>query len=126
MFISGGRTGKMRMFNSLRRGVRWTVLVLFAGTLLSTVPQAQASNYYIDPNYSGANGAPYTSPGGTAYSAAYNNIDAALSSSGGVPSGSSASSPNYLYFAPGTYNVGSTSLSYSKNNVDFVGLTGNP
>lgn len=81
---------------------------------------AVAGNYYIDPNYSGPNGAPYG-----IYTAAYNNIAAALGSSG-VPAGTSPSSPNYLYFAPGTYNVGTTSLSYSKANVDLVGLTGNP
>ena len=81
---------------------------------------ARASIYYIDPNYAGTNGAPYGS-----YTAAYNSIAAALGSSG-VPAGASASNPNYLYFAPGTYNVGTASLAYSKANVDLVGITGNP
>jgi pectin methylesterase-like acyl-CoA thioesterase len=43
-----------------------------------------------------------------------------------MPSGSSATAPNYLYFAAGTYNVGTTSLAVSQKNIDLVGLTGNP
>lgn len=90
---------------------------------------AQASNYYVDPNYGGVNGAPYDG-----YAAAYNTIAAALGAVAGVngvPAGASASSPNYLFFAPGTYNTTAgmatpASLSYSKANVDLVGLTGNP
>ncbi|HWB54891.1 MAG TPA: pectinesterase family protein [Tepidisphaeraceae bacterium] len=81
--------------------------------------QARGANYYVDPSYAGTNGAPY----GT-YTAAYNSVAAALGSSG-VPSGASATNPNFIYFAPGTYNVGTSSLSYSKSNVDLVGLTGN-
>jgi len=108
-------------WNPICRGV---IVLIFA--LLSVNHNVFGANYYIDPNYSGTNGAAYTAPNGTVYTAAYNNIDSALSSSGGVPSGGSATSPNYLYFAPGTYNVGTSSLSYSKNNVDFVGITGNP
>ena len=103
------------------------VVAIFSLSLLPFLnPTARAGNYYIDPNYSGVSGAPYTSPGGISFTAAYSNIAAALSSTGGVPSGTSPTSPNYLYFAPGTYNVGSSSLSYSKSDVDFVGLTGNP
>jgi pectin methylesterase-like acyl-CoA thioesterase len=100
---------------------------------------AKAANYYIDPNYSGTEGAAYTSPvTGVTYTAAFNNIVAALdgttSISGKVPSGS-AGSPNILYFAPGVYNTAYTagnpslspgiSLQYSQNYVSFVGLTGN-
>jgi len=97
-------------------------LICFAAAMsLLADPTAKASIYYIDPNYAGVNGAAYGN-----YAGAYNNIDAALASSGGVPAGASASNPNYLYFAPGTYNVGTASLSYSKANVDLVGLTGNP
>jgi len=83
---------------------------------------ALAGNYYVDPNYAGTNGAPYLG-----YTAAYNSVTAALGSSG-VPSGASASSPNTLYFAPGVYNTAATtgvSLSYSKNNVNLIGLDGN-
>ncbi|HEY1683346.1 MAG TPA: pectinesterase family protein [Tepidisphaeraceae bacterium] len=84
---------------------------------LAIASQARAATYYVDPNYTGTNGAAYGS-----YTAAYSSVAAAL---GAVPSGASATNPNYVYFAPGTYNVGSTTLSYSKSNVDLVGLSGN-
>jgi pectinesterase len=98
-------------------------LVLLLGL---AAPLAHAGNYLVDGNYSGTNGAAYTNPDGITFTAAYNNVAAALASTGGVPSGSSPTSPNNIYFAPGTYNVGTTSLSYSKNNVALIGLTGNP
>jgi len=97
--------------------------------VLGAAPIVKASNYYVDPNYTGVNGAPYG-----IYTAAYSNIASALGAVGGVtgvPAGTSATSPNYIYFAPGTYNTttGMTtpqSLQYSQPNVDFVGMTGNP
>src|SRR5271163_61716 len=92
----------------IRTGVRCAVVALFVGAVVFAVSAAKAGNYYIDPNYAGVSGAPYVSPGGVSYTAAYNNIDSALSSTGGVPSGTSVASPNYLYFAPGTYNVGTS------------------
>jgi pectin methylesterase-like acyl-CoA thioesterase len=112
------------------RGVSFTLRLMIGMSLgLGLAISAQASNYYVDPNYSGANGAPYDG-----YAAAYNTIAAALGAVAGVngvPGGASPSNPNYLYFAPGTYNTTAgmatpASLSYSKTNVDFVGLTGNP
>jgi pectinesterase len=124
-----------RLISGRKIQVAWVA----AGVLLGVNHSVMASNYYIDPNYSGAEGAPYTSPTGAVYAAAFNNIVAALdgttSVSGAVPSGS-AGSPNVLYFAPGVYNTAYTagnpalspevSLAYSKNFVSFVGLTGNP
>jgi pectin methylesterase-like acyl-CoA thioesterase len=80
---------------------------------------AQAANYYVDLNYTGTNGAAYNG-----YAGAYNSIAAALGASG-VGSGASPSNPNKIFIAAGTYNVGTTSLAYSKNNVDLIGLTGN-
>src|SRR5690242_5313422 len=73
---------------------------------------AHASDYYVDLNYSGTNGAPFNG-----YAGAYNSVSAALASTGGVPAGASALSPNRIFFASGTYNVGATSLSYSRANV---------
>ncbi|HUO08193.1 MAG TPA: pectinesterase family protein [Phycisphaerae bacterium] len=89
--------------------------------LAITGTTAFADNYLVDPNYVGPSGAPYNG-----YTAAYNSVAAALAASGGVPSGASATNPNRIYFAPGTYNVGSSSLSYSASNVAFIGVTGNP
>ena len=57
----------MRLLNRLRRGAQWIVGSLFLATFLLATPQAHAGNYYIDPNYSGVEGAPYTSPGGVSY-----------------------------------------------------------
>jgi pectinesterase len=101
------------------RNVTRIYAALVSASLLTLAGQTRAASYYVDPNYTGTNGAAYNG-----YTAAYNSVAAALGSSG-VPSGSSASTPNTLYFAAGTYNVGAASLSYSKNNVDLVGLTGN-
>ncbi len=75
-------------------------------------------NTYVDANYAGPNGA---SDGDILRR--FSTINAAFAA---VGSGVSALNPNYIYFAPGTYNVGTTSLSYSKNNVDLIGLSGNP
>ncbi|HUB26130.1 MAG TPA: pectinesterase family protein [Tepidisphaeraceae bacterium] len=104
---------------------KWRLAALavctFAAAASLSTP-TRAATYYVDPNYTGTNGAPYEN-----YTAAYNSVDAALGSSG-VPSGASASSPNMIYFAPGVYNTAAstgTSLSYSKNNVDLIGLDGN-
>lgn len=82
---------------------------------------AFAADFYVDPNYAGANGAAFNG-----YAGAYNSVAAALASSGGVPAGAAALNPNRLFFAPGTYNVGTTSLSYSRANVALIGLSGNP
>jgi pectin methylesterase-like acyl-CoA thioesterase len=112
----------MSITTGRRNGVKFGFLSILSSLVaaFSINPSANAANYYIDPNYAGVNGAPYG-----IYTAAYNNIDAALGASG-VPAGTSATNPNYLYFAPGTYNVGTTSLAYSDKDVDLVGLTGNP
>jgi pectinesterase len=84
---------------------------------------ATAADYYVDPNYAGVDGAPFNG-----YAGAYKTVAAALGGSG-VPSGSSASSPNRVFFAPGTYNtanVTGVSLANSRNNIALVGITGNP
>jgi pectin methylesterase-like acyl-CoA thioesterase len=100
---------------------RLRLAVFFAVAAVGSLGvNARAGTYYVDPNYTGVNGAAY----GT-YTAAYNSIAAALGSSG-VPSGASASNPNTIFIAPGTYITGTSSLSYSKNNVTLVGITGNP
>ena len=116
-------------FSALRRRSLRLGISGGLGLSLSLVSISHAGSYYVDPNYAGVNGAAYEG-----YTAAYNTIAAALgavSGVNGVPSGASVSNPNYLYFAPGTYNTTAgmatpASLSYSKNNVDFIGLTGNP
>jgi len=94
-------------------------LTLLAAAGLGVI--AHASDYYVDLNYSGANGAPFNG-----YAGAYNSVSAALASTGGVPAGASALSPNRIFFASGTYNVGAASLSYSRANVALIGLSGNP
>jgi pectin methylesterase-like acyl-CoA thioesterase len=130
----------MRRYKGLSRAVQFAGLGILALLMALIVAPARAGNYYIDPNYAGTEGAPYTAPNGVVYAAAFNNIVAALdgtdSVSGAVPSGASPTSPNILYFAPGVYNTAYTagnaalspdaSLKYQAKNVDFVGLTGNP
>lgn len=108
----------MRVVTASRRVLASLVFVGFIACLCAA---ASAGTYYVDPNYSGTNGAPYLN-----YTAAYNSIAAALGSSG-VPSGASASNPNIVDIAPGTYltTTTTTSLKYSKNNVSLVGLDGN-
>ncbi|HSV12662.1 MAG TPA: pectinesterase family protein [Tepidisphaeraceae bacterium] len=76
---------------------------------------AVATDYYLDPAGKGGFG------DGTN---TFTTIATALGSSG-VPAGSSAGTPNRLLIYPGTYNVGTTSLSYSKANVALIGTTGN-
>lgn len=101
---------------------RSVVPALFLAIAGAAAP-AGAADYYVDPNYAGANGAPYNG-----YAAAYNSVAAALGSSG-MPAGASAANPNRLYFAPGVYNtanVTGVSLSNSRSNIALVGLTGNP
>jgi hypothetical protein len=63
---------------------------------------AGAANYYVDPNYAGVDGAPFIG-----YAGAYKSVVAALSNTSAVavPSGASATNPNRIYFAPGTYNT---------------------
>lgn len=94
------------------------VAALISGSIVTS---AMAGDYYVDPNYAGANGAAYNG-----YAGAYNSVAAALASTGGVAAGASAANPNRIYFAPGTYNVGTTSLSYSRANVALIGLSNNP
>lgn len=100
-------------------------LAICAGAVVfSAVSVCQAADYYLDANYSGTNGAPYQG-----YAAAYNSIAAALGSTGGMPAGTSATSPNRLFIAPGTYNTAidtGVSLAYSKSNVDLIGMSSNP
>src|SRR5438477_371766 len=88
-------------------------LVGLALTFPAALP-ALAADYYVDPNYAGVNGAAYNG-----YTGAYNSVAAALGSSG-VPAGASVANPSRLFFAPGTYNVGTASLSNSRNNLVLV------
>jgi pectinesterase len=110
-------SARISQFHHISSIVRGSLLVL---CVAGAADVCRAGNYYVDPNYTGTNGAAFNG-----YTAAYNSVAAALGSTG-VPSGASAANPNRIYFAPGTYNVGTTSLSYSKNNVNLIGLTGNP
>ncbi|HEX4054128.1 MAG TPA: pectinesterase family protein [Tepidisphaeraceae bacterium] len=110
----------MRNIGFGKSGFRWVLCAAgVAGVLGSVVaPVAKASEYLVNASYAGPNGAA-EGP----YSGVYNTINAAFAA---VGSGASVANPNYIYFAPGTYNVGTTSLSYSKSNVDLIGLSGNP
>jgi pectinesterase len=102
---------------------RNSVAVLAGVVVMAWAGLASGASYYLDPNYTGVNGAPFGD-----YAAAYNSISAALGSSG-VPAGSSPTNPNRLYIAPGTYNTATTGstagISYSKANVALIGITGN-
>ncbi len=99
---------------SLRKHQRAAAL---AGAIIAgTAAWSCGADYYLDPSGKGALG------DGTN---TYTTVAAALGASG-VPSGASVSSPNRLYIYPGVYNVGTTSLAYSKANVALVGTTGNP
>ncbi len=62
----------------------------------------RAADYLLDPNYAGVDGAPF---GG--YAGAYKSIVAALSNDSAVqvPNGASATMPNRIILAPGTYNT---------------------
>lgn len=87
---------------------------------------ATAADYYVDLNYAGVDGAPFNG-----YAGAYKSVVAALSNTSGVqvPAGASATSPNRIIFAPGTYNtanVTGVTLVNSRNNIALLGLTGNP
>ncbi len=101
----------------LRRLVVLGCVVGLAVTFCST---AAATNYLLDPNFSGTDGT-----AGEGYTAVYKTINSALA---GVPAGASAANPNVLYIDPGTYNTAATtnvSLQYSRANVALVGVTGN-
>jgi uncharacterized repeat protein (TIGR03803 family) len=77
-----------------------------------------SSDYLVDPNWTGANGA-----AGEGYAGVFTSVTAALTTGPlAASSGSSAASPNRLFIDPGTYNVGTTSLAYSKNNIDIIGI----
>jgi pectinesterase len=98
-------------------------LLILATTLGITLlaPTSNAASYLIDANYTGASGA-----SGNGYAAQYSDIAAALTA---IPAGASASNPNRIYIAPGTYNTASTtgvSLSDSRSNLALIGMTGNP
>lgn len=97
-------------------------LVFTVGCIVS----AQGADYLVDLNYAGVDGAPYQS-----FAGAYKSIVAALNSSqaGSVPAGTSATSPNRIFFAPGTYNtanVTGVTLVNTRSNIALLGLTGNP
>ena len=99
---------------------RRTRLVVGCLVLLGLATSGHAAiDYLVDPNYAGVNGQPYNG-----YAGAYNSVAVALGS-GGVPSGASVANPNRVFFAPGTYNVGTASLSNSKNNLVLIGSSGN-
>jgi pectinesterase len=101
-------------------------LLLAMCVALVSAAKAGAADYYVDLNYAGVDGAPYNG-----YAGAYKSIVAALSNSSGVqvPAGASATMPNRIIFAPGTYNtanVTGVSLVNSRHNIALLGATGNP
>jgi pectinesterase len=118
--MSNHQEESMYVPKSRRRFVN--ACAIAASALLVASQSVRAADYLLDANYSGTNGAAFGN-----YAAAYNNIASALA---GVPAGSAASNPNRLYIAPGTYNTANSmstaGLSYSRANVDFIGMTGNP
>src|SRR5262249_152221 len=105
----------------VRRLLACSCAVVLCAQLNFALP-ALASTYLLDANYAGVEGAPSGN-----FAGVYRLITDALGSSG-IPSGASASSPNILQIAPGTYNTAITtgvSLSNSKNNIALIGQTGN-
>ena len=117
----------MRGF-AIRRSV-WgsgiSMAVITFGVVFGIGRAAMAqNNYYVNQSLPGTEG-----PGtinGISYTAAYNSINTALAA---VPAGGSSTNPNVIYFAPGVYNTAQTtgvSLSDSRSNLSFVGMTGNP
>jgi pectinesterase len=96
------------------------------GLLVGVGMPVQAADFLVDLNYAGVDGAPF---GG--YAGAYKSIVAALSNTSGVqvPNGASATLPNRIFFAPGTYNtanVTGVTLVNSRSNIALLGMTGNP
>jgi pectinesterase len=99
---------------------RLIVLGCVVGLAVTFCRTAAATNYLLDPNFSGTDGT-----AGEGYTAVYKTINSALA---GVPAGASAVNPNVLYIDPGVYNTAATtgvSLQYSRANVALVGLSGN-
>lgn len=102
-------------------------MIAAAGLACMTIREtARAADYYVDLNYAGVDGAPFNG-----YAGAYKSIVAALSNTSAVqvPAGASATSPNRIFFAPGTYNtanVTGVTLINSRNNIALLGTTGNP
>ncbi len=99
---------------------RLIVLGCVVGLAVTSARTAAATNYLLDPNYSGTDGT-----AGEGYTAVYKTINSALA---GVPAGASATNPNVLYIDPGVYNTAAStgvSLQYSRANVALVGLSGN-
>ena len=95
-------------------------LVLSSAIFLGFATSTHAAiDCLVDPSYAGVNGQPYNG-----HSGADNSVAAALGS-GGVGSGASAADPNRIFFAPGTYNVGTAALSNSKSNLVLIGTSGN-
>jgi pectinesterase len=112
------------MMGSESKKLRRNLVLAAAIGMIWCERPAGAADYLLDPNYTGTNGA-----AANGYAGVYNNIVSALTGTGSVPAGASASSPNRLMIEPGTYNTASTtgvSLQYSRNNVDLIGITGNP
>ena len=68
------------MRDSSNRLQKFLVWGCAASAMVGFYQSAKASTYLIDATYAGTEGAPYTSPGGTSYAAAYNTITDALGS----------------------------------------------
>lgn len=107
-----------------RKGQKTLAMAVAVGAAACLGRTALALDYYVDPSYGGTNGAAYT-VGGKTYSGAYNSVVAALGA-GGVGNGASALNPNRVYFAAGTYSVGTATLAVSTRNLALIGLTTNP
>jgi pectinesterase len=106
--------------------IRIAVGLAIASSAFGISRPAVAADYLVDLNYAGVDGAPLGS-----YARAYKSVVAALSNSSAiaVPTGASATSPNRIFFAPGTYNTAfdtGATLVNSKSNIALLGLTGNP
>jgi pectin methylesterase-like acyl-CoA thioesterase len=101
----------------LRRLIVLGCVVGLAATFCGT---ATATNYLLDPSFSGTDGS-----AGEGYTAVYKTINSALA---GMPAGTSPTTPNVLYIEPGTYNTAATtgvSLSDSRSNIALIGLSNN-
>jgi pectin methylesterase-like acyl-CoA thioesterase len=116
-----------------RKGaVKWSarnamILAAAAGAAACMGQKALASQYLVDPNWAGTNGAAGVD-NGVSYSGVYTSVAAALGAvatgSGAVPSGASPTNPNVINIEPGIYNFNAT-IAYSAKNVSLYGLSSN-
>jgi pectin methylesterase-like acyl-CoA thioesterase len=102
------------------RSVRCAITIAAAvGAAACLGRTALAIDYLVDPSWAGTQGA-----AGEGYAGVYSSVNNALIGASPVQSGALASTPNRIFIDPGTYTT-TVSISYSKNNVDLIGVTGN-